>query len=387
MKKDAVLTALSGIDIKSLSGDQQLDVLRSVEMIIARMGVPGDAAKKALVASLDPNYPAANNTLNRSYSKILLAIDAPGAVEKTMKLMADAKDDPEDEKTFTNSSDLILRNPQYGLDIAAALANVPPRQQTFYATALSQAKNGWTPELRNTYFQWFYKAFGYKGGHSFAGFIDLARKKALSNVPKADFALYNKVSGDSLLKNANLFQGQMANMRRPKGPGKDWELDTALAYLKDGLGTNRDYENGKAMFAASLCISCHTMRGEGGTAGPDLTRVGTRFSTNDMLTAIIDPSKTISDQYASTVFYLKAGGSVLGRLVSQEGDKYVISQNPFAPNQHRELDKKDVLRTRASEISPMLPGLINSLNPEELKDLLAYLKAGGDPKDSVYMKK
>mgnify|MGYP003334732172 CR=1 FL=1 len=79
---------------------------------------------------------------------------------------------------------------------------------------------------------------------------DLARKKALSNVPKADFALYNKVSGDSLLKNANLFMGEMGNKRRPKGPGKDWELDTALAYLKDGLGANRDYENGKAMFAA-----------------------------------------------------------------------------------------------------------------------------------------
>jgi putative heme-binding domain-containing protein len=383
-KRDAVVTALSAVDLKSLSADQQLDLLRSIEVVILRMGVPGDAAKKALIATLDPNYPAANNTLNRSFSKILLAIEAPGAVEKTMKLMADAKDDPEDEKTFTNSSDLILRNPQYGLDIAAMLANVPPRQQTFYATALSQSKNGWTPELRNTYFQWFYKAFGYKGGHSFSGFIDLARKKALSNVPKAEFALYNKVSGDSLLKNANLFMGEMGNMRRPKGPGKDWELDTALAYVKDGLGTGRDYENGKAMFAASLCISCHTMRGEGGSAGPDLTNVGTRFSLNDMVTAIVEPSKTISDQYGSTVFYLKEGGSVLGRLVSQDGDKYVISQNPFAPQQHRELAKKDVLRTRASEISPMLPGLVNSLNPEELKDLLAYLKSGGNVKDSVF---
>ena len=32
----------------------------------------------------------------------------------------------------------------------------------------------------------------------------------------------------------------------------------------------------------------------------------------------------------------------------------------------------------------MLPGLINSLNPGELKDLIAYLKSGGKPDSDVY---
>jgi hypothetical protein len=32
----------------------------------------------------------------------------------------------------------------------------------------------------------------------------------------------------------------------------------------------------------------------------------------------------------------------------------------------------------------MLPGLINSLNEEELKDLLAYLKSGGNSKDKMF---
>jgi len=141
------------------------------------------------------------------------------------------------------------------------------------------------------------------------------------------------------------------------------------------------------MFAASYCISCHTMKGEGGTAGPDLTQLGTRFSTKDILEAIIDPGKTISDQYGATVFYLKEGGSVVGRLVNQDADKYYISQNPFAPQALREILKKDVVRTRLSEISPMLPGMINRLNSEELKDLIAYLKAGGNKQDPVYVGK
>lgn len=64
------------------------------------------------------------------------------------------------------------------------LANVPPQQQTYYATVLSHAKIGWTPAIQETYFKWFYTAFGYKGGVSFIGFLNLIRKDALKNVSK-----------------------------------------------------------------------------------------------------------------------------------------------------------------------------------------------------------
>ena len=129
------------------------------------------------------------------------------------------------------------------------------------------------------------------------------------------------------------------------------------------------------------------MAGEGGVAGPDLTQLGTRFSYKDMLEAIIEPSKTISDQYGATVFYMKEGGSVVGRMISQDNEKYTISQNPFALEQVREILKKNVARTKLSEVSPMLPGLINRLNGEELRDLLAYLKSGGNKQDTIFSDK
>jgi putative heme-binding domain-containing protein len=126
------------------------------------------------------------------------------------------------------------------------------------------------------------------------------------------------------------------------------------------------------------------MRGEGGVAGPDLTQLGNRFSSKDMLEAIISPNKTISDQYGSTVFYLKTGGSILGRLIRQDNAKYYIAQNPFDMQTVREIQKKDVVRTRVSEVSPMLGGMINGLNPDELRDLMAYLKSGGNSAHPVY---
>ncbi len=75
------------------------------------------------------------------------------------------------------------------------------------------------------------------------------------------------------------------------------QLEEAVKIIDSGL-TNRSFENGKNFFAAVMCQSCHKMRGEGADIGPDLTQLGTRFSTTNMLESIITPDKTISDQYA-----------------------------------------------------------------------------------------
>jgi hypothetical protein len=77
---------------------------------------------------------------------------------------------------------------------------------------------------------------------------------------------------------------------------------------------------------------------------------------------------------------------VLGRLVHEDNTSYSLSQNPFAPDQLRKLPKQEVVSKTYSTSSIMLPGLINSLNPDELKNLLAYLKAGGNPNSDVYKK-
>jgi cytochrome c1 len=50
----------------------------------------------------------------------------------------------------------------------------------------------------------------------------------------------------------------------------------------------------------------------------------------------------------------------------------------------REIPKKDVADTKYSYISVMYPRLINGLNEEELKDLVAYLMAGGNEDHDLY---
>ena len=140
------------------------------------------------------------------------------------------------------------------------------------------------------------------------------------------------------------------------------------------------------MYAAGRCSSCHIMRGDGGNIGPDLTQLGTRFSPKDMLESIIEPNKVVSDQYAATVFTMKDGSSILGRLTNENDNTYFISQNPFAPETLREIPKQDVASTKYSYISMMYPGLMNNMNEDEVKDLIAYLMAGGNEQHELYKK-
>ena len=375
-----ILGALMSVDFKQLNATDKVNLVRAIELSLFRQGMPSNNLGTELVNYLNPNFPANENNTDRLLSKVLVHLDAPEAVEKTLALLKTAKDDSDFQKTFTSSSDLILRNPQYGLDIADMLANVPPAQQSYYATVLGNAKVGWTPELREEYFKWIHGAFQYKGGRSYVGFIDRARKMALTHVSADKFDHYNELSGASLLTGSG--NDLVVSAIQPQGPGRNWKVEDALALMDDLKG--RDLVKGKGMYAATLCQSCHTMQGEGGIVGPDLTQLGTRFSVKDILESTINPNAVISDQYAASIFYMADGSSVLGKLTNEDKEKYYISQNPFDPQTIREIPKKDVTSKKLSDISVMMPGLINRLNEEELKDLMAYLISGGNPNHEVY---
>ncbi len=378
--QSGMLQSLMSVDYGQLDEKGKQNLIRAIELTLYRQGEPQFAIKNQLIEYLGDHYPSENNNLNRALSTVLVHLGSEDAVEKTLALLKDAEDDADYQKTFTSSSDLIFRNPQYGLDIAGMLAKVPPAQQTYYATVLGNAKAGWTPELREEYFTWIQNAFQYQGGRSYVGFIDRARKMALTHVSKSDFDRYDELSGAALLTGSG--NDLAVSDIQPEGPGRSWTVDEALP-LVDSL-QGRDLVKGKAMYAATLCLSCHSMQGDGGIVGPDLTQLGSRFTAKDILEATIHPSDVISDQYAASVFYMKDGSSILGKLVNEDDEKYFVSQNPFDPLTLREIPKSEVNNKKLSEVSVMLPGLINRLNEEELKDLVAYLISGGNAEHEVY---
>ncbi len=382
-QRDRMLKSLMEINFDGLSATRQVDLLRAFELVLSRFGNPNGSLNNQVVAYLESHYPAKTDVMNQSLSKTLAYLNDPKVVEKTLALLESQEGENASVMagTATDASDLILRNPQYGMDIAQTLKNMPPAQHTYYGIVLDDVDAGWTPELREEYFEWFYKAFSFKAGRSYIGFIDKARESALTHVPKSKFEYYNTMSGDSLVGSSG--NDLVQNAVRPEGPGKNWQMEDVNELLADGL-EGSDFEDGKNMFAATTCITCHSMRGEGENIGPDLTQLGTRFTPEDMMQAIIEPSKTISDQYNSTEFSLKNGQTVVGRLINEDDGNYIISQNPYAPELTRKIPKSEVTGQHMSNVSLMPPGLINRLNADEVRDLLAYLKAGGNPENPIY---
>jgi putative heme-binding domain-containing protein len=152
------------------------------------------------------------------------------------------------------------------------------------------------------------------------------------------------------------------------------------------LEGGRNYANGRNMFGAATCFACHRFNNEGGAIGPDLTSVAGKYSPHDLLEHILDPNKEISDQYGSTVFTLKDGTTVSGRIANMKENIMMVCTNMMDPNNFTNVDTRKVVKTEESKVSMMPPGLLYMLKDNDILDLLAYLLSKGDPEDPMFVK-
>lgn len=366
--------ALGRLPLGSLNEDLQLQLLRAYQLAYTRLGKPDEAACAAVAVRLEAAFPSKSAKVDRELCQLLVFLGSRQVVAKTLALVATAADDSE-----ALASDAVLaRNTGYAAAAEAAHKSRPNRQQIALMWALRNATSGWTPELRKTYFTWFPHARTWKGGNSFKGFIENARKEAMANfVPPEEGAELEAMSTKDVVVPVNFVPAQ--------GPGHNWTIDEVVALTKDGI-KGRNFENGKAMFTATSCIACHHFAGDGGNIGPDLTGSGSRYTMRDFMENIVEPSKVISDQYGSHQIEKKDGSLVLGRIVAEQTDKLLVMTSPFAPNALTSVPANEVKSKKDYAISMMPPGLINILNKEELLDLIAYVMSGGNPNDKMFKK-
>src|SRR5262249_45459909 len=73
---------------EKLADEQRLDLYRVWQIAMNRMGPPTD--KKPLITQLDAQYPAKSREANAELCALLVYLEAPKVVEKTLKLLAEA---------------------------------------------------------------------------------------------------------------------------------------------------------------------------------------------------------------------------------------------------------------------------------------------------------
>jgi putative heme-binding domain-containing protein len=140
---------------------------------------------------------------------------------------------------------------------------------------------------------------------------------------------------------------------------------TVLAGMKGGSA-----ERGKVVFRR-VCINCHKVGTDGADLGPDMTQVGRRLDGYKLLESIIYPNAAVDEKYLSTMVLTDDGRSIVGLLVSETPEALVI----FDGREHRKIPTAEIdERTRLKQ-SSMPDGLAGTLAPNELLDVVEYLRS------------
>ena len=354
------LTALAKIDPATLEKEPLLNLMRAYGLVFARHESHASAWRESLVRRFDPLYPSVDDDLNRELCRLLVYLESPLVLGKTLRLMAAAA-----TPQAPAWAELAGRNSAFGSTLLNMIANMPPVQEVFYVYALRAFEGRWTEGQRRQFFTWFQEASRKAGGNSYQGFLEDLRRETLRRASEEERAM---VESWKLTEAPNPF----ADLPSVQGPGRAWSVEEAVAAAEKGL-VGRDLLHGKMMYQATLCAACHRFGGEGGGAGPDLTTVGGRFAIRDLIEAIIHPESEVSDQYRFDLITMKDGSTLLGKILEERGQVFVVATSPFDFTQTSEVPRDAVERIEPSPHSPMPGGLINRLNEDELRDLLSFL--------------
>ena len=188
---------------------------------------------------------------------------------------------------------------------------------------------------------------------------------------------WRRMSGTlAVVKDVEAYLASHAAAAQPKVT--EWKVDD-LASALGKLDSHRDLLRGKDLFTRLACASCHKLGPEGASFGPDLTSVFSQFQNDpkEVLRQIIEPSLVISNNYRNFQFELKDGDEVSGLIVKEEGDSLTV-QSGASASLIQTLKKSDIKSQQPQRSSIMPTALLNQLSPEEILDLLAFVKAGGN---------
>ena len=192
--------------------------------------------------------------------------------------------------------------------------------------------------------------------------------KALAEDP------HESVSGEAF--RALVAAGLATRELRDKPPIDDIK---AWRQLIDEAEGEEDVSAGRRLFFHSNlagCYQCHLMNGRGHQVGPDLTTIRNQSNINEdwLLEHIVNPNAEMAPYYRPQQLLTSDGEILTGLVVGKEGQQqaYVATDGKVFY-----VDKDDIEERRELTTSIMPGGLLDRMSAKEIRDLIAYLLAGG----------
>ena len=153
-----------------------------------------------------------------------------------------------------------------------------------------------------------------------------------------------------------------------------WEVVTYLRTLTP-TGKEEAIQGDAAVgeqvfFGKGACQLCHQVNGRGGRVGPDLSTAG-QWTVQALREAIVSPNEQEGRRPNVVVAKTKRGAEIRG-IVKNE-DSFSVSLMDMTDQFHL-LQKKDLAEFRYDDKSLMPADYAKQLSPEELRNLLVFLK-------------
>jgi putative heme-binding domain-containing protein len=372
-----LLLALKKFPFDSLTEEQRLEKLRLLQLSFIRQGRPAPELVALGVEKLSPLYPSASERMNHELVQLLIYLNAPDVIGKTLDLLAKAPTQEEQIHYIFH-----LRNVKSGWTLAQ-------RQKYFgwFTTAKADTTKEATYPRGSAYDVWndqtkasqrhpadlvrWFKEVGrdYGDGASYAKYLVNIRKDAIATLTSAERTALQPLIETSLLAPA------WKPVKERKFV-KEWSVADLEASLNE-VASGRDFASGKAAYNDAQCITCHRFGNDGGSVGPELTGAGSKYSRRDILESLIEPSKVVSDQYQNYTVTKKDGDEVSGRITEENAERIIVLPNMLAPETTVEIPVRDIESRKPDRASPMPAALLNTLTQEEILDLLAYIESAG----------
>ncbi len=340
--RDKALEHFDALPLESMDEEHTLASLRALELIFVRLGKPTGERALSLAMRLDALYPSKITPINRELCQLLVSLEAPNVASKTLKL----------------------------IDLAKT-----PADQIALAWSLRNLHTNWSLPERTRYFRWMNETTaGWSGGLSFTKYLDNLRDDTIANLSPEEHRLLG-----GLVDKPRAVEASATKAKRELV--KQWAVDDLLAAAVQARH-DRNFDRGRNLFREARCYDCHRINNTGGGSGPDLTGAGSRFGDRDLLEALLDPSKVISDQYQDSEVLTSDDRMYVGRMARVAGgDVHILEVDAKEP---RVIPAAEVVTVRPSKVSRMPKDLLDTFSEDELIDLIAYLRSGGDSKDAAY---
>jgi putative membrane-bound dehydrogenase-like protein len=157
----------------------------------------------------------------------------------------------------------------------------------------------------------------------------------------------------------------------PKNPNQIGNMTYEVAANRV-LRAGGDAVKGKDLFKAQSCNACHTDADGQTPKGPHLVDIGKRYSPTELVESILKPSAKIAQGFETYRFEMADGRVFTGFVVSEKAATVLIRE---ATGVQRELKRDQIESRQRQEQSAMPEGAVNNLTPEQMADLIAYLRS------------